>query len=147
MTSLTFPITKTSNNVFNRKHWRGKHELNTQIKNDVFYSVREQKVAPVKDYPVQIDFVFFLVGRLIDADNCSSIVKSAIDGLRDADVLEDDSSKYFRKFSVETQESDTGEDYCLIQIKKWLGTTLKGSARATSASVKKARFSGLRECQ
>jgi hypothetical protein len=76
----------------------------------------EQKIKRVRKYPVHLFFTFHLTGRMIDVDNCGSMVKSAIDGLRDAEILRDDSPKFVRPLTVDVKKSETGEDYCLIEI-------------------------------
>lgn len=116
MQTLNFPLTKSSNNTFNRSHWRGKHALNKDIKESVLWSAVDQKIKKVRSYPVHLFFTFYFTGRLIDVDNCGSMVKSAIDGLRDAEIVRDDSPKFVRPLTIDIKKSDTDHDYCVIEI-------------------------------
>ncbi len=116
MQKLNFPITKTSNNTFNNKHWRGKSQLKNEIKESVLWSTVDQKIKRVTSYPAHLYFTFYFTGRLLDVDNCGNLVKSAIDGLRDAKIIRDDSPKFVRPMTVDVQRSESGDDYCIIEL-------------------------------
>lgn len=115
MQQLTVPIAKNSNNK--SAFWATKGAWKKQILNDVWACVKEQKIKPVTEYPIQLFFTFYFVGRLLDCDNCGGVmVKGIIDGLRYSKIITNDSPKQVEQIGIRVEKSKRKHDYCVVEI-------------------------------
>ena len=90
---------KVSLNVFySQRHWAIRKKIADSFHEAVFYSVKEQRAKPVKNYPVFINYTFYMTGRLLDATNTPT--KLVEDGLVKAGILQNDSPKYVKGYAV-----------------------------------------------
>jgi len=67
----------------------------------VYWCCKQQKIPPVKDYPVKILFRWFSKDNRKDIDNVAFSKKFILDGLVIAKVLENDSRKFVSGFTDE----------------------------------------------
>lgn len=65
----------------------------------VYYEIIQQKIKPVKDYPVHIEFHWYSKDKKKDIDNVAFSKKFINDGMVMANLLENDSRKYISGFS------------------------------------------------
>lgn len=116
MQQLEVIINKTSNNKFNNAFWTKKKALKDAILQSVFVACKQQKIKHITEYPIQLTFVFYFKGRLLDLDNTGNLIKSLIDGLRYAKILDDDSTKFVNQLTIRSEKSKRAYDYVLIEI-------------------------------
>jgi hypothetical protein len=96
------PCAVYSANEESGKHWRWRARIRKEIRfvaaNAGREALRAGTVSTCGDVPVQIlvEPHELRKGRLVDVGNCSASAKSAIDGMRDAGVLVDDSPRYVK---------------------------------------------------
>jgi len=97
---ITIPLPEkvSLNNFYASRHWSLRQKIVDMYHEAVFFSVKQQKIRPVKQYPVFITYAFTLKGRLLDASNCP--VKLIEDGLVTSGILIDDSPRYVKGYSV-----------------------------------------------
>lgn len=91
-------IGPTLNEFYAGMHFRDRSRIKNTWRTLVRLAVREQKIQPVKEYPVSIDcrLVFGKGRRGYDWENAAATVKLVQDGLRHAGILTDDSVQYIR---------------------------------------------------
>lgn len=96
--SFTLLTTPVSQNQFNNWHWSTKREFKEAIQNEVFFTVKRQKLKT----PIRIEFKYYISGsRRRDLDNLFPAVKCVIDGLRYAKAIEEDSIEDIPKITLE----------------------------------------------
>ena len=87
------------NKFYQQRHWSIRKKLVDEWHELVFYAVKQYKIKKVVNYPIKVEAVFYLK-RSIDIDNCT--LKTIIDGLRYAYILEEDSIKYINEINKKT---------------------------------------------
>ena len=110
-------IKVSSNKIYAGEHWRKR----AKMKEDYFWitKVPFKKLAPIKE-KVNLDFVFYFSGRLLDSSNCSYAAKILEDCLVAHGVLKDDTTKQIGRVSLESRKSEEKKaDWCLIEISSY----------------------------
>ncbi len=81
-------------NMSNRRmHWRTKNEWNKAWKAEVGYQVMEHKLKRDKKEFADVHIVFFTI-RKMDRDGAYNAAKPVLDGLVEAELIEDDSEEH-----------------------------------------------------
>jgi len=84
------------NKSYSGRHWSVRYKEAKKIQELVWGLCKEQKLFPIKDYPVDINIIaYYKTKTKRDSGNISN--KEIIDGLVLADVIEDDDVKFVRK--------------------------------------------------
>lgn len=86
-------------------HWAIRKKLadkyHEQIKNAVINIPRTDWA-----YPVSISFCFNFTSRPLDASNCFYMAKMLEDGLKESEIIIDDSPKYVEEIRIKSRKSD-----------------------------------------
>ena len=67
----------------------------------VYWECKEQKIAPIKKYPIKIQFKWYSKDKRKDIDNVAFGKKFILDGMVMAGVLEGDGRKFINGFTDE----------------------------------------------
>jgi len=86
--------------ALNSSRWGG-NSIKQVETNRVYQECKDQKIKPITEYPVKINYKWFCKDNRKDTDNVAFAKKFINDGLVLAEVIEDDSRKYVAGFSDE----------------------------------------------
>lgn len=76
-----------------RMNWRKKNEWNKAWKAEVSYQIMENKLKRDKKEFADVHIVFFTI-RKMDKDGAYNAAKPVVDGLVEAELIEDDSEEH-----------------------------------------------------
>ena len=85
---------KISTNKYYRLHWRKQHKVNEIYFKYFPVIIKEQQIKSVKNFPVEITYLFTFKGKVLDSLNLTAMAKLIEDSLVQNDILPDDSPKY-----------------------------------------------------
>lgn len=68
----------------------------------------------ITHYPVDIIYLFYFKGKLLDSSNCSYMAKLIEDGMIKIGLLKNDSPKFVRVITLRSMKSKKKFDYCEI---------------------------------
>ena len=110
---IDLPEKVSTNEIYAGKHWtvRKKHKDDWRL--IVKAACKGKK--PIKEYPVDLYFLFYLTGRRFDTGNCSYMCKLIEDGLVHIGILENDSVKYVNIWHIDPP-SRGKTDRCVVDI-------------------------------
>lgn len=111
------------NDESQKGHWAPRARIRKQIRDDAAQVARAAKI-PRQTVPVQLIVEPFECRvKLTDAGNCMASAKAAIDGLRDAGVLDDDSPKFVRAVTFLSGRKVSGKQHegLRLVIRDWGG--------------------------
>lgn len=99
-----------------RMHWRVKAELVRIIRNSVAWQAKQQRIGALKHATIQLHYAPGRGGKH-DADNLVATSKPAVDGLRDAGVIVDDSTEHVTQL-MPTIHPGKGVRRCWLEIQE-----------------------------
>jgi len=76
--------------------------------------IKEQKIKPVKNFPVDITYLFTFKGKALDSLNLSAMAKLIEDSLVQNDILPDDSLKFVQSSTLITKKGNEDKVEILI---------------------------------
>lgn len=103
---------KVSLNEIYTTHWRKRQNL-IKLYHE---SLIEYRGKNIKEYPVDITYIFYFKGRLLDCDNCVAMGKLLTDSLCHWKILKDDSPSYIQSLTIMSTKSATRHDEVEIII-------------------------------
>jgi len=102
---MPIPEKVSTNDIYAGVHWRKRKNLA-----DLYHmSLFNYKNKQVKDYPVDISYIFSFKGRTLDCDNCSYMAKLLKDGLRKWKIITDDSPEFVQSVTLMSQKGKRDE--------------------------------------
>lgn len=107
---MPLPEKVSTNDIYAGVHW-SKRKL---LANTYHLSLIEHRSFKVKDYPVDITYIFSFKGKLLDCDNCSYMAKLLKDGLRAWEIIEDDSPQFVQSVTLISQKGKKDEVEIII---------------------------------
>ena len=107
---------KVTTNVYYRTHYRARTPLHDSFYKAVWDAIQEYKVKPVKDYPINVTYAFYLRGNAVDWVNLSAMTKIIEDALVTEGILTDDSPKYIAQGMMIPNKSKRKYDYCIVEL-------------------------------
>lgn len=111
---LELAIHKTDSNKLLGRHWRSKHEVFERVKREIFHATRKNKPPlPLKKF--KLTFHRYSA-KTLDFDNYISSLKSYIDGIKQAGIIEDDSWDFIR--GIEVDQFISKERKIVIHVKE-----------------------------
>lgn len=105
-------------NSNDRMHHMAKARLVKAWRNSAAWAARDAGLKPITRHVHITASIHKLHGRQYDASNWAPTGKAAIDGLRDAGVLFDDSNKYVTGPDMRAGERATGRAYLALTIEE-----------------------------
>ena len=107
---------KISTNPYYRLHYRARAPLH-----EVFYYAAQEGVddadIEITPFPVDVEYIFYLRGKLLDAMNLSAMAKMIEDGLVHAGLMKDDSKKWVNSVKLQCERLPKGDDpHCIINF-------------------------------
>lgn len=110
---ITIPLVqKVSINSMYPMHWKKRDKIN-----QLFHqSLIEHRNKVVTEFPVDISLIFSFKGRTLDCDNCFSMAKMLIDGLRHWHIIPDDTPDYIQSVTCMSKKSAIKKDEVEIII-------------------------------
>ena len=105
-------------NQNDRLHWAVKARLTREWRNAAAWAAKDARLPRFTRQVRITASVHKLHGRQYDAANWSVTAKAAVDGLRDAGVLVDDSNKYVVGPDMRAGERATGRAYLVLTIEE-----------------------------
>jgi|TARA_R100001530_G_scaffold21901_2_gene18000 hypothetical protein len=110
---IEIPIPKkvSTNKIYAGTHWTKRKELA-----DLFhqYLLPEKNKHKIKEFPVEITYIFRFKGKLLDCSNCTFMAKMLEDALVGIGLLPDDNPDYVS--SIQIYSTDGYEDMVEIHI-------------------------------
>ena len=126
MWQVFVPCAVKSLNEESGKNWQWRHRLRKQIRKDAWACAiqainRGELRRFAHEEPVQIIVQSHERGRCLDPGNAMASAKAAIDGLRDARVLVDDSGRYVKAitFLAGVPVADERSEGLTIMFTEW----------------------------
>jgi len=106
----------STNKMYSGQHWSKRYALAKTIQHLVFGLCLEQKIKPVKKYPVDIMITAYYKAKTKrDSGNVSN--KELVDGLVLAKVIEDDDTRFVRYVTTRAIIGKK-EDKVIVEIVK-----------------------------
>ena len=105
-------------NANDRLHWAVKARLTREWRNAAAWAARDAGLPTITRHVHITASIHKLHGRQYDASNWAPTGKAAIDGLRDAGVLIEDSNKYVTGPDMRAGERATGRAYLVLTIEE-----------------------------
>lgn len=90
MKTITIKNKIVSLNKLYNMHWGKRRKLTDEWHELVYWLCREAKLEPVENYPIKLEFDVIFKNKKCDGDNAGGSIKMIIDGLRHADIIEED---------------------------------------------------------
>lgn len=115
---LTIPAPDQWINANDRQHHMAKARLVKAWRNAAAWAARDAGLPTITRHVRITASIHKLHGRQYDAANWSPTAKAAVDGLRDAGVLLDDSNKYVTGPDMRAGERATGRAYLVLTIEE-----------------------------
>ncbi len=112
MLSITIPIPEkvSTNEIYQGTHWSKRKKIA-----DLYHqSLIEHRLRRVKEYPVDITYIFSFEGKLLDADNTSYMAKMLKDSLRKWKIIEDDSPLFVSSVTLVSKKGLKDEVQIII---------------------------------
>jgi hypothetical protein len=112
---IIIPEKLSTNKVYNLHHF-AKAKWNKDIYQSVKVAVIQQKIKPIKEYPIICTYIFHSAGRSLDLINLGAMIKAIEDGLRYANILKDDTLKEVCQITLLEEKSDREYSYFVLEI-------------------------------
>ena len=113
---VELPIKVSTNSIYSGKKWKVRAQEKEMFLNEFW--IHKGKIKDITEYPVDLEFEFYLTGRGFDSSNCSYRGKMLEDCLVAIGVLVDDTTKYVKSVKYESIKNNGKIDYVIITIKK-----------------------------
>ncbi len=107
---IPLPRKISSNSIYGGMHWSKRKKIADEFHNVVFYTVKNERVEKIKEYPVHVYYLFTLKGRRMDVLNTSFLAKLLEDGLVRSGILKDDSQEYVKMVTLRCEK---GNENCV----------------------------------
>lgn len=107
---IPLPEKVSTNAIYSGMHWSKRKKLA-----DLYHwALVQHKNQAVKEYPVDINYVFTFKGKPLDTTNCTYMAKMLEDGLVKNGVIEDDSPEYVAFTGIYSQKGSKDEVEIII---------------------------------
>lgn len=107
---MPLPFKISSNATYAGMHWTKRKKIA-----DLFHaSMLPFRKLEVKDYPVNVNYIFSFKGKPLDSTNTATMAKMLEDGMVACGILEDDDWKHVSFTGLYTQKGDTDEVEIII---------------------------------
>lgn len=110
--TIKHPFTST-NKIYAGMHWAQRKRIVDEWHELIWLECKAQKIQPIKKYPVFFEYEFE-VKNIKDADNTHFTLKMITDGLRYAEIIDDDTLDYFNEYHFKAKKGK--EDKVTIYI-------------------------------
>jgi len=102
---IPIPEKVSTNKIYSGMHWTKRKKLA-----DLFHnSLIEYRNKAVKEYPVEITYIFTFKSKPLDTTNCTFMVKMLEDSLIINKVIENDSPEYVSFTGIYSQKGNKDE--------------------------------------
>ena len=109
-----FPVIST-NSIYAGKHWK-KRDKDKEAYRWCFQQYAKKIQAITEKVDLHFTFYFSSNTRSYDSSNCSYMGKMFEDAMVKNGILKNDSRKYVRRFTTQSERSETKENYCVLTI-------------------------------
>lgn len=107
---IPLPENVSTNAIYSGLHWSKRKKLA-----DLYHwSLAQFKNQAVKEYPVDINYIFTFKGKPLDTTNCTYMAKMLEDGLVKNGVIGNDSPEYVAFTGIYSQKGDRDEVEIII---------------------------------
>lgn len=111
MTEIVFEgKTVSLNNFYSQKHWTYRKKMRDDFEGKFRDIIKKSDLQPMKRF--KIDMVY---NSRHDPDNTIIMLKMFVDTMRHLNIIEDDTKKYFRGFSV-TPDARLKKDTIIFKV-------------------------------
>jgi Holliday junction resolvase RusA-like endonuclease len=90
----------SANLFYSGVHWSKRKKVADYWHELVYLSCLEQKIKPVKSYPITINYACLVKNKRRDIDNIMATIKLINDGLKYAGIIKDDSISYVNEINI-----------------------------------------------
>jgi hypothetical protein len=107
MINLKFPIPQkiSGNSIYAGMHWSKRKKLA-----DLYHTyMMPYRKNIVKDYPVDISYIFTFKSKPLDTSNCFLMLKFLEDGMVKNGIITNDSPEYVQSTTVYSQKGERDE--------------------------------------
>ena len=112
---LTLPFTRPPLSLNDRSHWAVKARTTREIRNATAVLARAKGVAHCARIAVELHYQQ-KVARPIDGENAYPTIKAAVDGLRDAGVVDDDDTTRVEHHGLVLHAPEPGQRHGLLWL-------------------------------
>lgn len=113
--TIIMPSKLSTNKIYTMHHF-AKAKYNKEVHQAVKVAVIQQKIKPIKEYPIICTYIFHAAGKTLDILNVAGMAKCVEDGLRYCGVLKDDTLKYVCQVTLLEEKSDKDYSYFVLEI-------------------------------
>lgn len=109
---FAMPKKISTNTIYAGTHW-AKRKAQADLYHEYIQAVaHEKQIAPIEEYPIDIEYIFTFKGKPLDTTNATYMAKLCEDGLVKSGIIEDDDPEHVQYTGIYCQNGD--ED--LIEI-------------------------------
>ena len=107
---------KVTTNDWYKTFYKAKTKVQNEFRQAVWDAKQEYKLKPIKEYPINVTYAFYLTGKQLDWVNLSAMTKIIEDALVAEGILTDDSPKYIAQGMMIPNKSKRKYDYCIVEL-------------------------------